>query len=423
MKKYLQKRYLLLLIPVIGIVFYFASNIGSRGQSISLQFTEARQQKINITLEENGYLEAENAINIAAPNVNYDRRLIFLIPEGSIVKKGDVLAKMDTARLEDSLEQISRSGLHAEMQDAKMDSEIKIADLKVKHQTTIENAKLADLSYKTMKYAAQIERDAALARLNNANNEIKVAANRIKQEENRAEITVRQIQDKIDDNAKKIEDTKKAIQDFTILSPESGIVVYPLIKISGITRKVQIGDLLYKSQIFLIIPNLFKMTVQIEVNEEDIRRIQVGQKTLINLDAFPGSQFTGEIYRIDPLAHVKENNEYVKVFTVSIRVKEQDLDKLRPGMNACAVVQIQSFEKAWTLPLSAVARENDGFYVWIPENNQLTKKKIEILDSNTDHVVLKEPLPSKVVIPNSSLSSYLSLPSPSLSHVKWIAAP
>lgn len=402
---------------LVVLVFLFSGR--SSGPALELTSAMPVQKDVLIELVENGMLEAETATHISAPNVNYERKLIDLIPEGTIVKKGDVLAKFDTARLEEVLETLLRSGLGARRKDIELESEIKIADLNAAHQTTIENAKLAELTFKSMAYASKLDRDASQARLNNAQNEIKVAANRVKQEENRRDVQLRQVDDLIADKDRKVKETQQAIQDFTIRAPEDGIVVYPLIKISGLTRKAQTGDQLYKSQIFLIIPNLFKMTAQLEIAEEDIRRIKVGQQATILLEAFKDKLFTGEVYSIAPLAHVKENNEFIKVFTVGVRVRERDLDRLRPGMNARVTLRLAAYQNAWTLPVNAVVSDGEKFAVHVENGGKIRMAPVQLIDSGKEVVVISAKPEGRVVVPDAALREYLADPRRNSRSLKW----
>jgi len=417
----MKKKKLIIIIALTVIVLIGAvvfSGAGG-GRPIGLTCAVPVQKDVVIELVENGMLEAETATHIAAPNVNQERKLTDLIPEGTIVKKGDVLAKFDTAKLEDLLENLERSGLQARRKDIEMEEEIKIADLNAAHQTAIENAKLAELTFKSMAYAAKLDRDAAEARLNNSKNEIKVAANRVKQEENRRDVQLRQADDLIAENDRKIEETKQAIQDFTVTAPEDGIVVYPLIKVSGLTRKAQIGDQLYKAQIFLIIPNLFKMTAQLEIAEEDIRRVKIGQEAGIVLEAFKDAQFTGDVYNIAPLAHVKENNEFIKVFTVGIRVKERDLERLRPGMNARVTLRLAAYEKAWTLPVNSVISEEGATFVYVEKDGAIRTAPVDVVDSGKDFAVVSKPPEGRVIVADAALREYLSDPNRASRKIQW----
>lgn len=409
--------YLAAALVVVAVVFI---GRGAGGYKIELKYAEPVQTDTVIELVENGILEAESATHIAAPNVNSERKLIDIVREGTIVKKGDVLAKFDTAQLEEVLETLTLSGLEARRKDIEMESEIKVTDLKAANETAVENAKLAELTFKTMAYASKLDRDASEARLNNALNEIKVAANRVKQEENRCDVQLRQMDVLIAGNDRKIAETKQKIEDFTVHAPEDGIVVYPLIKISGLTRRAQTGDMLFKSQIFLIIPNLFKMTAQLEVAEEDIRRVKSGQEAEMVLEAFKDARFTGEVYNIAPLAHVKENNEFVKVFTVGVRVRERDLDRLRPGMNVRVTLRLAEYKNAWTIPVhSVVDSEDGGFCVHVEKDGVIRRVQIDVTDSGRDVAVIAEPPRGRVVIPGSALRDYLADPDRASLKIKW----
>lgn len=405
---------------VVGGALILGLLVGGGNQNAhALRWTEATMGDLNVELADNGVLEAETAINIAAPNVNYERKLIDVVPEGTIVKKGDVLAKLDTAQLEERLEQLKHSGLNAEMTDAKLASDIRLADLKAALQTSKENAKLAELQFKTMEFSAKLERDAAQARLNNARNDIKVAENRIKQEENRRDVQIRQIQEKIDLNNQRIAEAEQAVKDFTVKAPEDGIVVYPIIKVSGLSRKVQTGDMLYKSQIFLIIPNLFKMTALLEVNEEEIRKIKVGQKANLIIEAFKNVKFTGEVYRVDPLAHVKENNEFIKVFTVGVRINEKDIERLRPGMNARVTIMLANYRNVPLVPVEAIVRDGEKQAVYVIRGEKIILEGVDVVDMGRDSSVLGKKVEGRLVVPDMALRDYLADNAAMLKNVKW----
>jgi multidrug resistance efflux pump len=270
-----------------------------------------------------------------------------------------------------------------------------------------------------MTYNAKLERDAAETRLNNARNEIQVATNRVAQEENRRDVQLRQIDKLIADNNRKIEQTKANIASFAIHAPEEGIVVHPPIKISGLTRKVQVGDQLFKGQIFLIIPNLYKMTVLLDIPEEEIRRIQIGQPALVVPDAFPNNSFTGEVASIAPLAHVRDNNPFIKAFRIVIRIQECDLERLRPGMNARVTIRLASYKAAHIVPVPFLQSFDGKDFVWIENNGRLERQPVQVLDAGRTDAVVEESVGGRLVLPGAALRDHLATPSRPVRWREW----
>jgi multidrug resistance efflux pump len=389
------------------------------GPSLTLTLTTPRSDDITIELVENGILEAESATHIAAPDANADRRLIEIVPEGTLVSKGDVLAKFDTSHLEESLATLRESGLEARRTDAELESKIRLADLDVAHQGAVENARLAELIFRSMTYNAKLERDGAETRLNNAKNEIQVAKNRVAQEENRRDVQLRQIDKLIAENNRKIDQALADIESFTIHAPQEGIVVFPPIKISGTTRKVQVGDQLFKGQVFLVIPNLYKMTAVLDVPEEGIRRVKRGLPATIVADAFPDIRFTGEVATIAPLAHVRDNNPFIKAFRVTVRVHERDIDRLRPGMNARITLQLASHTAAHIVPVPFLQSRNGRDFVWVEKDGKIDSETVRVLDADRKDAVVEASPGGRIVLPDAGLRTYLDNSAASVQWKEW----
>lgn len=404
--------------PLILLLAIWKNPLPGKGSQV-LYYTTARTGDLSIDLVENGTLEAESATHIAAPGSNADRKLIELVPEGTLVAKGDVLARFDTALLEESLSTLRDSGLRERRTDAELESDILIADLEVAKQTAIENARLAELTFRSMTYNARLERDAAEARLANARNEIKVAENRLAQEENRRDVQLRQLDKLIEDNNRKIDNTLADIESFTIRSPGDGIVVYPPIKVGGITRKVQTGDQLFKGQVFLVIPNLYRMTAVLDIPEEEIRRVRTGLPATVVPEAFPDHSFAGEVTSIAPLAHVRDNNPFIKAFAATVRIDARDLERLRPGMNARVAIRLADHKGATLLPVPFVESRPEGDFIHVAKGSEIETRPVRVLDAGRDEAVLDSPVEGRVFLPGAPLRARLANRETSFTEEEW----
>jgi len=407
-----------LVVAALGVAAYLHGS-GGGAAVYTLTTVQSAERDITINVSASGDLESEHAVNIAAPDIKYGKKITYLIPEGSIVEENTVLATFDTLQLEDQLESLLRAGLYAQLRDVEISRAIAVDDREAELASRRENEKIARLTHESMQYAPELEQKKAQIQLNQAVANVALAENRLKQEEQKWVIKLRQIHELIEANEKRIEEVRASIDAMTIRASSKGLVVYPKTRIAGANRKAQLGDTLYKRQRFIVIPNLFTMTAQVEVAEEEIRRLRVGQKAKIYLEAFKDATFSGEVYRIDRLAHVKENNSFIKVFTVSVRIHEQDLERLRPGMNARVVIETDHYAQAASLPLNALYSDRSGDWVYVQGIDGPEKVAVSLTDANDEWAVIAEAVPGQIVLNNQAFKTWLRDPEPAAADIRW----
>lgn len=127
----------------------------------------------------------------------------------------------------------------------------------------------------------------------------------------------------------------------TIRAPVSGVVI---------NRAVSVGETVaasYSSPVlYTIADDMSKMQVLATVDESDIGMIAVGQKATFRVDAYPDRKFSGEVSQIR-LAPVSIQN--VVTYTVVIDADNRDM-KLMPGMTAAVDVRVASARDVLRVP-------------------------------------------------------------------------
>jgi HlyD family secretion protein len=130
-----------------------------------------------------------------------------------------------------------------------------------------------------------------------------------------------------------------------ILSPVDGIVI---------ERAVDVGQTVAASlqapKLFTIAQDLRKMQVETSVDEADIGRIQVNQRTTFTVDAFPGQEFAGRVKQIRKAPLTVQN---VVTYTVVISAENPEL-RLFPGMTANVKIFVDERPAAVKVPNSAL---------------------------------------------------------------------
>jgi HlyD family secretion protein len=263
----------------------------------------------------------------------------------SIVRKGEVIARIDPATFEATLVRAradledaragvstSRSAL-ANQKASREAAQINHLDLQRVHRRNEELARTGVVSTRDLESSEVALHDAEArlkqseAGVSSAESAIEQAGARVKQ----AEAAVKLAQVNLD---------------YTVIaSPVDGVVV---------SRNVDVGQTVSASlqapTLFVIANDLTRMQVVANVDEADIGQIGPDAHVSFSVDSFPGEMFQGHIDQIRLNPTVTQN---VVTYSVIVNVDNPEL-KLRPGMTANTTFTIAESEKALRLPNAAL---------------------------------------------------------------------
>jgi HlyD family secretion protein len=124
--------------------------------------------------------------------------------------------------------------------------------------------------------------------------------------------------------------------------------------------KVEIGERVLGTSQFqgttvMTIADLLRMEARVDVGENDVVLISVGDTSRIDVDAFGGRKFTGVVYEIANTAKTKGlgTQEEVTNFEVKIRILDKDVS-LRPGMSMTATIETETKDDVLSVPIQSV---------------------------------------------------------------------
>lgn len=153
----------------------------------------------------------------------------------------------------------------------------------------------------------------------------------------------------------------------------------------------------------LTIADMSTINIEVKVDETEIKKVAVGQKAKIKVDAFGDREILGEVTQKTPLAVGKSqttgglstniNVQEAKEFKVVIELKDlpQEIqDSLRPGMSATATITTQTESDLIAVPLQAVIEKKPEASpsptiqgdVPMPEDKPKTIKGVYVLEGN-----------------------------------------
>lgn len=118
---------------------------------------------------------------------------------------------------------------------------------------------------------------------------------------------------------------------------------------------------------------------EITINEIDVAKVEVGQKTTITFDAIEDLSITGEVIEIDTLGTVSQG---VVTYDVEISFDTQD-ERVKPGMSISVVITTNVKQNVLLVPNSAIKYKGDMQYVEIMGDDNTSRfQQIELGFSN-----------------------------------------
>ena len=315
-----MRRYLWLACLAAAVAVMVIVVMGVKGGSKAVQYKteQVRRGDLVVVVTATGTLQPTNKVDVGSELSGTIKTVE--ADYNSKVRSGQVLARLDTTKLEATIAQ-SRAALEA----------AKAKALQARATVTETGAKLTqyrkvrDLS--GGKVPSQTEMDAATAAFERAGAD---AAN--------CNASVSQAEATLKAN---LTDLSKSV----IKSPINGIVL---------TRSIEPGQTVAASftapVLFTLAEDLTKMELHVNVDEADIGRVQEGQKAVFNVAAHPDRTFEAEITQA---RYGSSTTSGVVTYETVLKVGNPDL-LLRPGMTATADITVRKLENAVLVPASAL---------------------------------------------------------------------
>lgn len=137
----------------------------------------------------------------------------------------------------------------------------------------------------------------------------------------------------------------------TVLSPMDGIVS----QLNSELGERVLGTAQFQGTDVMTIADLSRMEGQVDVSENDVVMVSIGDTARISVDAFADRKITAIVYEIANTAKSKGlgTQEEVTNFTVKMRVLDKDIT-LRPGMSMTADVETETHANVLSVPIQSV---------------------------------------------------------------------
>lgn len=369
-------------IVVLILILVVAKSQGWIGKTreVEVELAEAKSLRITEKVSASGAVQPEIEVKIS-PEVSGE--IIELnVEEGDSVTVGDLLIKIRPDNFQNALERALAS---LNQQKANL------ADSRAKESRAKANFTRAELDYERQKKLFE-EKVISDADFQTADANYKIAREDMRSaEQNRiaAEYLVKSTQ-------ANVADAKENLSLTTIRAAMTGIVS----KLNVEKGERVVGTSQMQGTELLRIADLGKMEVRVDVNENDIIKVAIGDTAVIDVDSYSylDKTFKGVVTQIANTANDKASADAVTEFEVRVRVVNesyQDLVKernlqypFRPGMTASVDVITEVKDGILSVPLSAVttrkAEDEEGDKRKGPPREEEENEEEEELDEDVE---------------------------------------
>ena len=318
-----KKRIILLAIAIVVIVLIFITVTKRNGGSgeVAVQTAKVEKQRIVQTVTATGRIQPKTQVKISADVAAKITKLD--VKEGDWVEKGQFLVQLDREKFAAAVER-NQANVRSSEADAKLAKE---------------NMSKVEKDYERTKglFDRNLESQASLDQAYAAFQVEKARYQSALELVEQAKATLKQAQD----------DLSKT----TIYSPMAGTI-------SELNKEV--GEIALGSQfqedVILIVSDLAGMEALVDVDENDIISVSLGDSAKIEVDALPDKVYMGVVTEIASSAKISGQGtaDQKTDFEVEITVLDPG-DQLRPGMTASSDIVTDIRDNAIGVPIQSVA--------------------------------------------------------------------
>jgi len=342
------------------------------------------------------------SLGLSRSSSDFTLTLEKVVPPGTFVRKGDVVAEFDRQYMLTRLDDY-----RATMDQVEAGMRILEADLEVErksHQQSIEAAKAdlekARIDLKTVPVQSAIMTERLKLLAEQAEAKYKQLLN---------EVSLKEITYAADRRIAELE-RQQALNELRraeanadrllVRAPIDGIVVMESIFRSGEMARIQAGDQLQPGMLFMRIVDMSSMLVQARANQVDVERLRIGQRARIRFDAYPDLELPAHVHAIAPMPTSGGfRASYVKEVPVVLKIDKLD-PRVIPDLSVSADVVLEEEDSAVVAPLAGIFRDSpDGVpYVFVQKPGGWERRPVELGVRNHIYAAVRSGLrPGEVI--------------------------
>jgi HlyD family secretion protein len=285
---------------------------------------------------------------------NAERIAAVLVQEGDRVRKGQILARLDTARIEPQLAQVEAQAAAQRQVVQRLRNGTRPEEI-AQARANIDSAKAdavnARLQFERLQSAAEISAGRAVRQqdVDNAKAALQVAEARLAVNQKAFDLALAgPRKEEVAENEARSRASeaqaallRQQLADAELIAPIDGVVR---------TRVMEPGEMASPQRTVFALAITDPKWVRVYVSEPDLGKVRHGMTATVGVDSFPKRRFEGWVGFISPVAEFTPKSVQTEelrtslVYEVRVFVKDPE-DNLRLGMPATAYLPIEKADK------------------------------------------------------------------------------
>tara|TARA_Y100000589_G_scaffold312006_1_gene331876 strand:- start:1955 stop:3193 length:1239 start_codon:yes stop_codon:yes gene_type:complete len=313
-------------LSILGLLLLIAKWVGliSSNDGVTIQITEVKKRTIIQTVSASGKIQPEVEVKIS-PDVSGEVVKLF-VREGQQVDKGDLLLMIKPDTYKSILERCEAALNTSKSALSKAKAQLLESEANFnRNKSLYENGTISKSEFE------KIQASYTVSQLNVEDGNFSVIS---------AQASLREAQENLNKT--------------NIYAPINGTISRLNIELG---ERV-VGTAQMAGTELLRLANLNLMEVAVEVNENDINSVSLGDTAIVEVDAFLGNKYKGLVSEIANSANIIGSSaDQVTNFEVKVRII--DSVSFRPGMTATVDIQSEYAKDVLSLPIQAVTTRED----------------------------------------------------------------
>ncbi len=381
-----------IILVIIGALWFFLRAEQVIFEPIAVQ---AIHGDFVVSVYTSGELEAKNSENIQGPSGLrtvglWNVQIAELIPEGTVVQKGDWVATLDrteiSTRLQDRETELER--LETTYTQTMLDTTLELRSARddlINLKFNLEEARIT-LEQSQFEPPATIRQaEINLERLERAYDQ---AVNNYELRSRQAAARMQEVTASLNQVKRRHQSLLDVLEEFVITAPDDGMVIY---RRNWDGSKIQVGSQISTwDNVVATLPDFSVMMSRTYVNEVDISRVKVSQPAEIVVDAFPEKKFTGIVTEVANVGEQRPNQD-ARVFEVKIQVNEFDTI-LRPAMTTKNTIITHTEKDVVFIPIESIHANDTISWVYRQQANRIFRQEVITGIRNENQIIIKEGL-------------------------------
>jgi HlyD family secretion protein len=338
-------------------------------------------------------VKAARSITLRAPMDAGELRIVELLPTGTAVKEGDVVAAFDTSTVGRTLDEkrTEVNALQAEIDKARAEGATREAESVTAESTARFDVERAKLDYSGREALSRVEAEQTRLKILDAEQKLREAAATLSSARVESQSALAAAVQKKEKAQRDLARAQQQLAALRLVAPAAGSLNVNLnTRTQQPWQPFKPGDQAWPGAEIAQLPDPASLYVVARVDEVERGRLAEDQRAVVRAEALPDRELTGRVTAISRLAKADFSAGWPPPRNFDLTVTLEDRDpRLRPGVTVTLRVAIDRLADALTVPARAVFERGGEEVVYVVASGRTERRRVVVDRRNGERAVVR----------------------------------